>query len=134
MSLENVEAIRRSSEAWRRQDWEAMIRDVDANVVFVELPAFGKKVHHGREGLVDFMSWWPSQWEAFRAELKEVIDVSDSQVVSVNHHSARMKRTGVELEEDVAFLTTFRAGKAVRIEMFRTAAEAIEAAKTGSYE
>jgi ketosteroid isomerase-like protein len=134
MSQENVEAIRRSSEAWRRQDWEAMIRDVDANVVFVELPAFGKKVHHGREGLVDFMRWWPSQWEAFRAELKEVIDVSDSQVVSVNHHSARMKRTGVELEEDVAFLTTFRAGKAVRIEMFRTAAEAVDAAKTGSYE
>jgi ketosteroid isomerase-like protein len=45
-----------------------------------------------------------------------------------------MKRTGVELEEDVAFLTTFRAGKAVRIEMFRTAAEAVDAAKTGSYE
>jgi ketosteroid isomerase-like protein len=128
MAQRNIEAIRRSGEAWRRGDWDAFIRDVDPDVEFVELPAFGHKVHHGRDGLVDFLRWWPSQWDSFRAELKQVVAVGDDQVVSLNRHYARMKDSGFEVEEEVAFLTTFRSGKAIRVEMFRSLDDALEAA------
>jgi ketosteroid isomerase-like protein len=127
MSQENVEVMRRHYEAGRHGDWEAVLRDIDPDVEFVELPAFGTKTYHGHQGLIDAMTWWPSQWDEFETELLQVVDVDDEHVVSLLRNRGRGKSSGVEVVEEVAFLSTFRNGKVARVEMFRGVAEALEA-------
>jgi ketosteroid isomerase-like protein len=128
MSQENVEVMRRHYEAGRRGDWAAVLRDIDPDVEFVELPAFGTKTYHGHQGLIDALTWWPSQWDEFETELLQVVDVDDEHVVSLIRNHGRGKASGVEVVEEVAFLSTFRNGKVARVEMFRGVAEALEAA------
>jgi ketosteroid isomerase-like protein len=128
MSQENVEVMRRHYEAGRRGDWAAVLGDIDPDVEFVELPAFGTKTYHGHQGLIDALTWWPSQWDEFETELLQVVDVDDEHVVSLIRNHGRGKASGVEVVEEVAFLSTFRNGKVTRVEMFRNVAEALEAA------
>ena len=127
MSQENVEVMRRHYEAGLRGDWAAVLRDIDPDVEFVELPAFGTKTYHGHQGLIDALTWWPSQWDEFETELLQVVDVDDEHVVSLFRNHGRGKASGVEVVEEVAFLGTFRNGKVTRVEMFRGVAEALEA-------
>ena len=127
MSQENVEVMRRHYEAGLRGDWAAVLRDVDPDVEFVELPAFGTKTYHGHQGLIDALTWWPSQWDEFETELLQVVDVDDEHVISLFRNHGRGKASGVEVVEEVAFLGTFRNGKVTRFEMFRSVAEALEA-------
>ena len=127
MSQENVEVMRRHYEAGLRGDWAAVLRDVDPDVEFVELPAFGTKTYHGHQGLIDALTWWPSQWDEFETELLQVVDVDDEHVISLFRNHGRGKASGVEVVEEVAFLGTFRNGKVTRVEMFRGVAEALEA-------
>ena len=132
MSQQNVEAIHGMYEAWRQQDWDAFVNAFDPDIEFVELPAFGMKVHRGRDELAKAVQWWPSQWEDFRAELKQVVELSDDRLVLVNRHFARPRESSIELDEEVAYLMAFRDGKAVRVEMFRTLEEALDAAAVQS--
>jgi ketosteroid isomerase-like protein len=127
MSQENVEVMRRHYEAGLRGDWAAVLRDIDPDVEFVELPAFGTKTYHGHQGLIDALTWWPSQWDEFETELLQVVDVDDEHVISLFRNHGRGKASGVEVVEEVAFLGTFRNGKVTRVEMFRGVAEALEA-------
>jgi ketosteroid isomerase-like protein len=127
MSQENVEVVRRNYEAGRRGDWEAFFRDIDPDVEFVELPAFGTRTYHGHEGLMDALRWWPSQWDDFESEMLELIDVDDEHVVTLFRNHGRGKASGVEVVEEVAFLGTVRNGKVTRFEMFRSVSEALEA-------
>jgi ketosteroid isomerase-like protein len=126
MSQENVERVRRGFEAFRRGEWELFLRDVDPDIEFVELPAFGTKTYHGHEGLTAAVKWWSSQWDDFHTELTQLIDANDDQVVHVVRNHGRGKTSGVDVQEEVAFLTTFRDGRATRIEMFRSASEALQ--------
>ena len=128
MSRENVDVVRRNFEAGRRGDWEAFLRDVDPTVEFVELPAFGTRTYNGHEGVLNALRWWPSQWDEFETELLQVIDIDDEHVVSLIRNNGRGKTSGVEVTEEVAFLSTFRDRKVARVEMFRSVAEALEAA------
>jgi ketosteroid isomerase-like protein len=128
MSQENVEGVRRAFEAFLRGEWELFLRYVDPDIEFVELPAFDTKTYHGHEGLRGAVNWWSSQWDDFHTELTQLIDANDDQVVHVVRNQGRGKLSGVEVAEEVAFLTTIRDGKATRIEMFRSVSEAIEAA------
>ena len=57
-----------------------------------------------------------------------MIDIDDEHVVSLIRNSGRGKASGVEVTEEVAFLSTFRDRKVARVEMFRSVAEALEAA------
>jgi ketosteroid isomerase-like protein len=128
MSQENVEAVRRGFEAFQRGEWELFLQGVDPNIEFVELPAFGTKTYRGHEGLVAAVQWWSSQWDDFHTELTQLIDANDDQVVHVVRNQGRGKLSRVEVAEEVAFLSTIRDGKAIRIEMFRSVSEALEAA------
>jgi hypothetical protein len=78
------------------------------------------------------VQWWSSQWDDFHTELTQLIDANDDQVVHVVRNQGRGKLSGVEVAEEVAFLTTIRDGKATRIEMFRSVSEALEAPGCGS--
>jgi ketosteroid isomerase-like protein len=130
MSRENVELVRQGFQAFLREDWEQIVGGLDPSVEVIEPPGVvGSRVYYGREGFVKAMKAWPSQWDDFRAELVKVIDANDEQVVWLTRHHGRGKGSGIEIEGEIAYVTTFRDGMVVRWEMFWSLTDALEAAR-----
>jgi ketosteroid isomerase-like protein len=126
MSRQNVEVVRKGFDAYQQGDWEGLVRDADPDIEVVQPPDFPEaRSYHGHPGLVEVLSWWPSQWENFHVELTEVLDANDDRVVWVTRQRGRGKGGGVEVVGEVAFVSTFRDGKTIRIEMFQTRQEAL---------
>ncbi len=68
-----------------------------------------------------------SGWVDYSAELEELVDAGD-QVVLVLHETARMRDTGVALDRTLVHLWMLRDGRHAFLRVFRTKAEALEAA------
>ena len=73
------------------------------------------------------MATYLSGWNDYSAELTELVDAGD-QVIAVLHETAEMRDTGVALDRDLIQLWTVRNGRGAFLRVFRTKAEALEAA------
>jgi ketosteroid isomerase-like protein len=131
MSQENVEIVRRSFDLWRHGDLEGWLETIDPAIEWdisshplPDVPNRGS----GREAfLTDMLATYTSGWNDYSAELKEVSEAGEH-VILVAHETATMRDTGVPLERDLVQLWTVQGGKAVFLRVFRTKAEALDAA------
>ena len=131
MSQENVELMRRSFELWLRGDHDGWLTTIDPGVGWdisthplPDVPNHGR----GRDALVtDMLATYMSGWIDYSVELTELIDAGDH-VVAVLHETAEMGGTGVPLDRDLVHLWTVRDGRATFLRVFRTKADALEAA------
>jgi hypothetical protein len=130
MSEENLELVRAGYAAWERGDIESIVEGADPEIEIVQPPEVpDAKSYRGKEGVIEAFADWPKQWDEFHAELVEVIDVSDTKAISVARHHLRAR--GMEVEQEVAYVHTFRDGLVVRWEMFFTREQALAAAGLG---
>ena len=128
-----------SAEKTLRAFYEAFnLHDFDGAI---ELMAPEVELHPALGGVLDIESEYRGQEEARRffktitegahvkVDLKEIIDLGDDQLLSVESWRPRV-RQGMETEIEVSDLFTFRGGLIVRVVGFRDRAEALEAAKS----
>jgi ketosteroid isomerase-like protein len=73
--------------------------------------------YHGREELVRGTGRWLEEWEDFRFAPEEVVDLGERAFMRVRI-SGRGRASGVELEQTVFHLWTFRDGMPWRCEVF----------------
>jgi ketosteroid isomerase-like protein len=131
MSQENVDLVRRSTELWLNADFEGWLETIDPEIRWdisshplPDVPNTGS----GREALVnDMLLTYMSGWNEYAAEIVEVSEAGE-QVVLVLRETATMRDTGVSLERDLVQLWTVREGRGVFLRVFRSKAEALEAA------
>jgi ketosteroid isomerase-like protein len=131
MSQENVDSVRRSTELWLSGDFEAWLETIDPEIGWdisthplPDVPNRGS----GRESLVsDMLLTYMGGWNEYSAEIEEV-SAAGEQVVLVLRETATMRDTGVPLERDLVQLWTLREGRGVFVQVFRTKAEALDAA------
>jgi ketosteroid isomerase-like protein len=125
MSEANVELVRRgvtSIEAfWALLDeyvvWDLRERpglDVDP-------------VCFGRDAVIKASRHYWGTWKDYRMDIEEVLDAGQS-VVVIFREQARGRSSGVPFAQQHPQLWTFRAGRIIRWESFRTRAQALEAA------
>jgi len=127
MSRENVELVCAGYAAWERGDVDLIVERAAPDIEIVQPPEVpDAKTYRGKAGVIEAFADWPKQWDEFRAELVEVIDVSDTKAISVARHYLRAR--GMDVEQEVAYVHTFRDGLVVRWEMFFTREQALEAA------
>ena len=127
MSQENVELVCAGYAAWERGDVDLIVERAAPDIEIVQPPEVpDAKTYRGKAGVIEAFADWPKQWDEFRAELVEVIDVSDTKAISVARHYLRAR--GMDVEQEVAYVHTFRDGLVVRWEMFFTREQALEAA------
>jgi ketosteroid isomerase-like protein len=127
MSQENVEIVRAFYDAWERQDIEFILANCDPDIVIVqpsEVP--DAKTYLGHTGVRAAFEDWPKQWESFRVKLVRLIDIDEERLISVNRQM--LSARGIDFDQEVAFLHTQRDGKAIRVDMFLTAEQALKAA------
>jgi ketosteroid isomerase-like protein len=131
MSQDNVEVVRRVFELFGRGETEALLRYVDPAIETIEgaeMP--GAESYVGHAGLARAYDHWASQWDDFRVELTEMIDAG-SDVVAVTRHQGTGRASGVAVEAFVSYVFTVEEGRLVRMRIFTTRAEALEAAGLG---
>jgi ketosteroid isomerase-like protein len=119
MSQENVELVRLGFQAVERRDWALVQENSHPDLVIVQPPEVpDAKTYSGPTAFADAANDWPSQWEDFRLELVELIDVDEERVISVTRHYGRGAESGIEMEFDVVYISTLRDGKLARLDMF----------------
>src|SRR4051794_22410376 len=128
MSQENVEIVRRQSEAYARGDWEEAMSFLDPNVVYdISQYSAGGSEYHGLEGVREGFGEWIASWEDYRTEVLEVIDGGEDKVVAVTLQTGTGRASGAPVEVANAVVNTMRNGKVIRIDLYPTRAAALKA-------
>src|SRR5262245_40302191 len=131
MSEENVAVIRAYYEQYNRR---GEIVDVPHLVcpdveVHPGVPApDSENEYRGRQAFRDFLEGIViGPWESVTIEPRELIELEDGRVLSIDHWLFR-GRDGIEIESELQELYTLRDGLITRIDGFRNRADALEAA------
>ena len=132
MSQENVELIRRMTEAFNRGDIEGVIAIADPPPEFEIVPSGAEVpdlagVQQGPEALRRAAEVLWGEFEGFCFDIHELIDAGD-QVFASATMRGRGKHSGVETSWDVWGTWTVRGGHAVRWQTFDDRNAALEAA------
>lgn len=75
-----------------------------------------------------FFTEWLEMWEDYDNDV-ELVEVTPDIIVAENQFRGRARGSGIELESQLGQVWEFRDGKVVRQTMYRTHAEAREAAE-----
>jgi ketosteroid isomerase-like protein len=130
MPRELVELQAELVDAYRRADVEWLLEHTDPEIEIVqpaELP--GRKTYRGRDGLLDALSDWPREWEAFAIEPKRVFAVGDDQVVIAVVHRGKPSAMDIEVAAEFVWLMRWRDRCMTSWTMYMTVPEAVAAAE-----
>jgi ketosteroid isomerase-like protein len=121
ISDQNVEIVRRTYEAWVRNDpavYDAidpaieLYPDPEAHWVGVNL------VYRGHDGLVEYLRSVYEAFEDYRPEVERFLDAGDKVVTLAIEHG-RGRGSGVEVDAArTAHVWTIRDGKAIRLDLY----------------
>jgi ketosteroid isomerase-like protein len=125
MSQENLAALQRLYQRWAVGDWtDGSI--FDPHIVGV-VPDPMPRPYYGADALADYTRSFLEAWAIARVEATEFREIENSFVVWV-HLVATGSSSGLELQNRVFHVWTFRGGKAIRFEVFLQEGDALEAA------
>ena len=131
MSQANVDAFKRSIEAYNRGDVEALLADLDAEVewrpVLPVVLGGGTTVYRGHDGIREMLRDLDEIYEERQLGFSEIHDVGD-RIVAVGNLTIRGRGSGLRTESPFGWLGEFRDGKATSIRTFLDPEEALEIA------
>jgi ketosteroid isomerase-like protein len=129
MSSENVEKTEQFIAAYNRRDFDAAVEFFDPEIEWV-LPELQRADScRGPDEVRRFWEGLDETFDELRLDPQESVDAGDRVAVRLRYYG-RGKGSGAEIEAELYHqVTTFRAGKMVRIEYFTDWAEALEAAR-----
>jgi ketosteroid isomerase-like protein len=133
MSQENVELVRRTVELFREGRIDAWFQMLDPHIAWDisahPLPDF-PDTGSGRDAFARHMGAYVGGWNDYEFSIKELID-GGPYVVLVLHERTRVRGSDTMIERDLAQVLTVRNGRGVWFRVFKTRAEALEAAGLG---
>jgi len=131
MPSANLDLVRSAGEAietgFRDGDFGLLAKVLDPQVEWHdqrELP--GATVHHGVDGVIRHLSAARDTLDYKGFDLLEVLDAGES-VVTVGRWDARGRASGASVERVVATVWTLQDGRVVRVSIFGTRNEALQA-------
>jgi ketosteroid isomerase-like protein len=130
MSGENVEIVRRSTDAYNRRNVDGMLENwaKDAVLDWSNARSFDAGVYRGHAEIRAFMEEFFASWGEVRIELVYgPIEVEDGLLIAENVTYMR-GRDGIEVQARSAWLITIRDGQHASLTLFQTKQEALEAA------
>jgi uncharacterized protein len=125
--MSNVEVVRRVYEEWGRGNFRPRFDFYDDEMEWGwsdEFPGLGG-VHHDPEHPNSRLRAWLSEWEAWRAEPDEFLEIGDH-VVVLTRYIGRGRGSGVEIQQEGAHVFELRDGKVIRLEIYASRARALE--------
>jgi ketosteroid isomerase-like protein len=121
-------------DAWNEGGPEDVVRFMAEEHEWVEVGGRpetpGAAVVRGRESMQTSLSGLFDAWESYRLEPEEVRDVDGERVLAIVREVARGRSSGLQMESRWGYLVTIREGLITRVEAYRNADRALEAAQT----
>ncbi len=135
MSQENVEIVRRLTALYNERahvedgGYFDLVDALDRGFVWdmsrVENPEAASYV--GLPGLREFVAAWSEGFASDHVEIEEILDAGE-RVLAVVRHTGTGRASGITVEQQYAMVWTLHSGLALRMDMYPTRAEALEAA------
>jgi uncharacterized protein len=122
----NADLIRPIYEEWGRGNWRPRFEIYHPRMQWGwsdEFPGLGG-VCEDHEDPNPRLRNWLSEWEHWRAEPDEYLEIGDHVVVLATYHGVG-KGSGVEITHEGAHVFQLRDGKVVRLEIFATREKAL---------
>ena len=126
MSEENLETATKALVGDPTDFFDLLDDEVEVDLSGFPLPDYAGVIR-GREDAIRMWRRYWGTWTDYSLELEEARDAGD-EVVIVMRESGTGKESGISLERTWANVWTFRAGKLVRLRLFETREQALEAA------
>jgi ketosteroid isomerase-like protein len=124
MSQENVEVIRRGYGHFMATGEVRAHADLVWDVSRLGWP--DQQIYSGVEGAMQFNAEWADAWDGWELEVEDYLDVGERVVVILNQRG-RSKATGIPVDMRFAQVWTLRDGQAIRMQMYASPEEALEA-------
>ena len=132
MSKENVETLRKASDAFRNRDVEALAALLDPDdYEFRSVLGAGGKVYRGRESIPEYFADLEDTFEDWRSEDEQYFDAGGDRVVIVYRAVGFGRGSGVPIDQPVAIVWTLRDGRLLLGETYLDPQGALEAAGLG---
>jgi uncharacterized protein len=133
VSRENVELVRSAFDAWNRGEIEGFTENAAEDIEWVEVsgrPEGPPGGGVGRERLRRSLGTLFDAFESYRVDVERIHDLGD-RVVAIVREVARGRASGLEIDSRWGYLITVEEGEMVRVEAYRDADLALEAAGLG---
>ncbi len=124
MSEENVEVIRRGYGHYLATGEVRAHPDLVWDVSRLGWP--DQQLYSGVEGAMQFNAEWADAWEDWELEVEDYLDAGERVVVIIKQRG-RAKATGIPVDMRFAQVWTLRNGQAIRMQMYASVDEALEA-------
>jgi ketosteroid isomerase-like protein len=85
-----------------------------------------QQLYTGVDGAMQFNAEWAAAWDGWELEAEDYLDAGERVVVIINQRG-RSKATGVPVDMRFAQVWTLRDGWAIRMQMYASVDEALEA-------
>ena len=130
MPAGNAELLAPIYEEWGRGNWRPRFELYHPDMEWGwsdEFPGLGG-VHKDARNPNPRLLAWLSEWEDWRAQAEEYLELGDHVVVLASYHG-RGRGSGVEIHQEGAHVFELRDGKIVRLEIFASREKAIESVR-----
>jgi ketosteroid isomerase-like protein len=134
VSQEDLEIVRRTYEAWRRND-PAVFDAIDPAIELHPDPEAHwvgvNRIYRGHAGLVEYLRSVYEAFEDYHPEVESFLDAGDKVVTLAIEHG-RGRGSGIEVESArTAHVWTIRDGKAIRLDLYQDRSRALKAVGLG---
>jgi ketosteroid isomerase-like protein len=127
MSQENLEIVQAAMAAYMRDDVATVRKLVAPDIVVSTRPDQPDvREHHGYDGMLRASAEWLEAWDQQTFEAARLWDAEDFVFVATRE-SGRGKLSGVPMEHESTFVYTLSQGRIVRLQIFASDEEALEA-------
>ncbi|HSJ18294.1 MAG TPA: nuclear transport factor 2 family protein [Solirubrobacterales bacterium] len=129
MSQENVEGMRRSTDAYNRRDLDGTLEKWASDAVLDWSNSVGVEagVYRGHTEIRAFWQRFLAAWDEVRLEIVEPVEIGDDVLVVENVAYLR-GRDGIEVQARSAWLIAYRDDEVTLFTLYQTRQEALEAA------
>ena len=127
MSPSNADLVRPIYDEWGRGNWRPVFDVYDPHMEWgwsSEFLGLGGVFQDQRDPNPRLRAWL-DEWEEWRAEGEEYVEIGDYVVVLARYHG-RGRGSGVEISQEGAHVFKLRDGKVVRLEIFASREKALE--------
>jgi|SRR5918996_2209119 ketosteroid isomerase-like protein len=126
---QNVEALRRAAEAVKKNDPSILDELLDPEVVWEvrETAPDLMGTYHGIDEVRGWFAKWEQAWEAWDWNHPEMT-AHENKVIARMHLWGRGRNSGIEIEDDIWQVWSFRNGKVIHYRDFANREEALAAA------
>ena len=119
--------MRRSIDAYNAGDLDGLVEMAHPDIEWEVAPEHpASTTHRGINPVRAYHEDWRNTLEGLRVDLRSIVESGDD-VLAVCTLRGKGAESGADVEVEIAFLTTFRDGQAVRVEEFLDPDEAMRA-------